>query len=124
MVLKTTIDDSIKQEGAFKCDQYFTFDFNLNRRLSDKELTLIEQQVNQLINKKHRVFTKLMTLEQANKASVIGHFDHVYKKINQKLRVVHIGDINKELCGGTHVKNTSEIEQFKIINYDHRSANS
>ena len=55
-----------------------------------------------------------MNLEDAKKMHAQAHFENVYKKINELLRVVIMGDITSEICGGTHVKNLSDIYPSKI----------
>lgn len=114
--LKNIIDENIKQMGAFKSPEKLTFDFQLDYKLSNEQLENIEKWVNDYINKNYEVDVLFMNLEEAKSKNVIGYFDDVYKKISGPLRVIKIGDKSMELCGGTHVKNTSDIEEFKIIN--------
>jgi alanyl-tRNA synthetase len=64
-VLNKNIDSSIKQEGAFKTDTYFTFDFKLNRKLSEKELELVEKKVNEIIEQSHDVCTTIKSHDEA-----------------------------------------------------------
>jgi len=123
-VMNKYIDSSIKQEGAFKNDCYFTFDFKLNRRLNDDELKLIEVHVNEVIAAGNEVSTSLENLEEVDSQNTVGHFTDKYKKINGKLRVVEIKNVNRELCGGTHVCNTKDIEKFIIAEYTPKGTNS
>ncbi len=114
--LKNIIDNNIKQRGAFKSPEKLTFDFHLDYKLSDEQLIQIENWVNQYIKMNHNVEVLHMSLDEAKSNNVIGYFDDVYKKINGLLRVIKIGDKSIELCGGTHVNNTKDIEEFKILN--------
>lgn len=114
--LKNIIDENIKQKGAFKSPEKLTFDFQLDYKLSDQQLLNIENWVNEYIQKQHHVDVLFMNLDEAKANNVIGYFEDVYKKINGPLRVIRIGDKSIELCGGTHVNNTSDIEEFRIIN--------
>ncbi|MDE7433870.1 MAG: hypothetical protein K2M43_01905, partial [Mycoplasmoidaceae bacterium] len=49
--------------------------------------------------------------------NAVGHFEDVYKKVGNNLRVVKMGDITSDICGGTHVSSTKDIEQFKIVKF-------
>jgi alanyl-tRNA synthetase len=116
-VLNKNIDSSIKQEGAYKTDSYFTFDFKLNRRLSEQEIELVQEKVNEIINEEHEVCTAVKKHEEAINNETVGHFTNVYKKIKDGLRVVSIKGVNDEICGGTHVNNTKDIQKFIISEY-------
>jgi alanyl-tRNA synthetase len=117
LALNSSIDKSIRQEGAFKTDAYFTFDFKFNRKLTEEEIKSVEKQVNEYINSHSSVVTNLRSYEEALDSGCVGHFTEVYKKIKGKLRVVSLGNFNHEICGGTHVKNTGDIENFMISEY-------
>jgi len=109
--LKTIIGNSVTQKGSnVDCDQ-FTFDFNLNRPVSTDEKIAIENFVNQMINKKIKTQIQEMSLEEARKTGAEMLFGEKY---DQEVRVVSL-DNSVELCGGTHVNNSDEIEIFKII---------
>lgn len=115
--LKTNVDKNIKQEGAFKSPDKVTFDFQHHQKLTDNQLQQIEDWVNNVIEAKIPVEVLNMTLEEAQQSGATAYFGEVYKKIKGLLRVIKMGDKSMELCGGTHVKNTSDIETFRIINY-------
>ncbi len=109
------IDSSIKQEGAFKSPEKVTFDFQYHKKITKDDIKKIENVINGLINDSISSEILFLELEEAKKLGAMAYFEDVYKKIKGKLRVVKIGDISIELCGGTHVNNTKEIESFKII---------
>lgn len=111
------IDSSIKQEGAFKSPEKVTFDFQYHNKLSSDQLELIESSINIIINKSIPVDFLSLSLEEAKAIGAMAYFEEVYKKIKGNLRVVKMSNESTEICGGTHVKNTNEIQQFKIINY-------
>jgi alanyl-tRNA synthetase len=109
--LKEVLGDSISQKGSNVDAQSFTFDFNFNRAMSEQEIKKVEDLVNEKIKSKSDVETKLMNLEEAKNSGAEALFGEKY---DEKVRVVSMAN-SVELCGGTHVKNVSEIEIFKII---------
>lgn len=115
--LKKFISSNIKQQGAFKSPQKLTFDFQHHEKVNDEILDKIENWINNVIKDKIDVQVLMMTLEEAQKNNAAAYFEDMYKKISGLLRVIKIGDKSIELCGGTHVKNTNDIEQFAIIDY-------
>lgn len=123
-VLKKNISESIKQEGAYKSPEKVTFDFYYHKKLSIEEIKKIEDSIKKIINQKIPVTVFEKTIEEAKKMGALAYFENVYKKISGKLRVIKMGDASTEICGGTHVKNTSEIEDFKIIKLDSKGSGS
>jgi alanyl-tRNA synthetase len=105
------LGNSISQKGSNVDAESFTFDFNFNRAMNVKEIAKVENLVNGWIAKKSAVDTNLMNLEKARESGAEALFGEKY---DSQVRVVSIGE-SVELCGGTHVKNTAEIEIFKII---------
>ncbi|MEG2463913.1 MAG: alanine--tRNA ligase [Malacoplasma sp.] len=120
--LKKTISESIKQEGAFKSSEKVTFDFNYSKKITINELFEIEKEIKRIIDSKINVETLHKDIDEAKKVGALAYFENVYKKIQGKLRVVKMGDYSIEICGGTHVKNTSEVEDFKIIKLDSKGS--
>ena len=112
--LKIHADPNIKQQGSLITNIKASFDFNYSQKLTDKQLEIIENQINNWIKSNFIVTTKLMTFNDAIKFGAIGYFEKVYEKIKTKLRVVIIDKITSEICAGTHVKSLSEIGQFLI----------
>ncbi|WP_027123972.1 alanine--tRNA ligase [Mycoplasmoides pirum] len=113
--LKKVISESIKQEGAFKNAQKATLDFTHPSKLTDDQLELIEKEIRKVIAAKIPVEIIYTDLEGSKKLNAIAYFDDEYKK-HDKLRVIKISDYSVELCGGTHVNNTYEIENCFITN--------
>ena len=122
--LQSVISDSIHQEGASKNSQRLTFDFTYQSKLTKEQLNRIENKVNEFIYSKQEVITKMMTLNDAKNMHAQAYFEKIYEKINGLLRVVIMGDITSEVCGGTHVKNLSDIEQFMIIKFETKGSGS
>lgn len=106
-VLKEHID----QKGSFVDDNYLRFDFAFSRKLSDEELRLVEEEVNDKIAEGISEITEVLPLEEAKKRGAEMEFSEKY---GEKVRVVEFGGFSKEFCGGTHVKNTSDIGIFAI----------
>ncbi|MGL4950611.1 MAG: alanine--tRNA ligase-related protein, partial [Mycoplasma sp.] len=122
--LKVLVDKNIKQEGAFKSPEKVTFDFQYHEKLSENKIKEIESWVNKVISDSLDVDFLELTLEEAQAIGAAAYFEDVYKKIKGKLRVVKMQEVSCELCGGTHVHNTNEIEEFKIISLFSRAAGS
>ena len=122
--LKNEIHESIKQEGALKTPQKVTFDFSYNKKLDLDEILKLEKNIKDVIKSSVASKTYLKTLDEAQQMGALAYFDDVYKKIKTKLRVVQLGDKSIEICGGTHVSNTKDIEDFKIIKLDSKGSGS
>ena len=110
----------VAQKGSLVTDEKLRFDFSHPKPINETELCDIENEVNYRIYCNENVDTEIMTPGEAIKIGAIALFGEKY---GDEVRVASIGessDIEKkawsiELCGGTHVKNTSEISSFKII---------
>lgn len=113
--LKLHVNQDIKQEGSLITNTKASFDFNYSQKLTDKQLEIIENQINDWIKSNFVVTTKLMTFDEAIKFGAIGYFEKVYEKVKTKLRVVIIDKITSEICAGTHVNSLGEIGQFRIL---------
>ena len=110
--LKEVLGDHVNQAGSEVHDDYMRFDFTHFKAISHEELKKIEELVNQKISESLKVTTEIKNLQDAYKTGAIGLFEEKY---GDTVRIVSMGDFSTELCGGTHVSNTSEIEMFKIL---------
>ncbi len=117
--LKLILGNSISQKGSNVDADYFTFDFNFNRGMSVEEVSHTEDLVNFYIAQNSQSKTEIMALEKAREQGAEALFGEKY---DSEVRVVSMGNDEEkkspysiELCGGTHVKSTGEIEFFKII---------
>lgn len=110
--LKTVLGNHINQAGSLVTDKRLRFDFTHFEAISHEDLMKIENLVNKAIFDSYKVVTIETELEKANEMGAIGLFEDKYKDI---VRVVNMGDYSIELCGGTHVSNTSQIMMFKIL---------
>ncbi|GLT42996.1 hypothetical protein SLA2020_169730 [Shorea laevis] len=110
--LKKVISQEISQAGSLVAFDRLRFDFNFHRALHDDELKEIEELINRWIEDSTLLQTKVMPLTDAKEAGAIAMFGEKY---GEEVRVVEVPGVSMELCGGTHVSNTSEIRVFKII---------
>ncbi|KAH6777098.1 Alanyl-tRNA synthetase [Perilla frutescens var. frutescens] len=110
--LKKVVGQETSQAGSLVAFDRLRFDFNFNRPLRENELVEIESLINQWIGEATLLETKVMALTDAKKAGAIAMFGEKY---GEQVRVVEVPGVSLELCGGTHVANTSEIRGFKII---------
>ena len=109
--LKRVLGDHVSQAGSFVSDEYVRFDFTHFEKISEAQLKEVESLVNRFISQKDDVVIELMDLESAKKTKATALFDEKYGDI---VRVVTMGEVSKEFCGGCHVANTSELGVFKI----------
>ncbi|SJZ90749.1 alanine--tRNA ligase [Anaerorhabdus furcosa] len=109
--LRKVVGTHIAQAGSYVCADYARFDFTHFEKLSDEQLRKIEQEVNAMIMHDNPVITEVLTIDDAKNSGAIALFDEKY---GDTVRVVSMGDVSKEFCGGTHVSNTQEIGVFKI----------
>jgi alanyl-tRNA synthetase len=100
------------QKGSSVDSKRLRFDFTYFEQLNSLQLRDIEHVVNQQIRANLKVTTKIMDINAAKNEGAIALFDEKY---GDQVRVIYMGDFSKELCGGTHVKETGTIGLFKII---------
>ncbi len=111
--LKKFIGDSVSQAGSYVDEFRTRFDFHFGRALTADELMNIEREMNDEIGRWEKVTKMEMPLKEAQELGAIGLFTEKY---GERVRVVSIGQhYSVELCGGTHVSNTSEVGIAKII---------
>jgi len=111
--LKKIIGQQIAQSGSLVLSDRLRFDYNQYNPLSDKQIELVEDMVNDIIlqNLPVNIYNNV-PIKEAKKMGATALFKEKYGKL---VRVVDISGISIELCGGTHVKRTGDIGLFKII---------
>ena len=110
--LKMVLGSHVEQKGSLVTPDRLRFDFAHFQAMTAEELRQVEDMVNHEIEQALEVSTDIMSLEEAKKTGAMALFDEKY---GESVRVVSMGEFSKELCGGTHVKNTAEIKNFKIL---------
>ncbi|MCF6465665.1 alanine--tRNA ligase [Clostridium sp. Cult2] len=110
--LKEVLGEHVNQAGSIVLPNRLRFDFTHYEGVKDEDLKQIENIVNERILDSLEVKTNEMTLKESEELGIVGLFEDKYKDF---VRVIQMGDYSKELCGGTHVNNTSNIGLFKII---------
>ncbi len=102
----------VRQAGSLVEEDRLRFDFTHFSKLTENELSEVEETVNLWVLENYPVVTRVMSLDEAMKSGAIAVFDERYSDV---VRVVSMGDVSMELCGGTHVRHTGEIGLFKIV---------
>ncbi|MFP3011993.1 MAG: alanine--tRNA ligase [Rickettsia sp.] len=110
-VLHEVLGKHVTQKGSLVAPTYLRFDISHSKAVTNEEITLIEDKVNEIIRDNHEVDTTLMTTEDAVKQGAMALFGEKY---DSEVRVVKMGETSLELCGGTHVRRTGDIGCFKI----------
>ena len=110
--LKMVLGSHVEQKGSLVTPERLRFDFAHFSPMTAEELEKVEQIVNEQIQAAIPVVTDVMGIEDAKKTGAMALFGEKY---GESVRVVSMGDFSKELCGGTHVANTSNILTFKIV---------
>ena len=106
-ILGTHVD----QKGSYVDENYLRFDFSSLEKLSDEQLKAIEKEVNEKILEAIPEITEVLPIEEAKKRGAEMEFAEKY---GETVRVVEFGEYSREFCGGTHVKNSSDIGLFVL----------
>ena len=110
--LKEVLGAHVEQKGSYVDPYRLRFDFSHFQAMTADELRQVEDMVNQKIEEAIPVVTEVMSLDAAKKTGAMALFGEKY---GEEVRVVEMGEFSRELCGGTHVSNTAEIKNFKIL---------
>ena len=110
--LRHVLGSHVQQKGSLVNPERARFDFAHGQPVSAAELAEVERLVNQAILANHEVKAELMNQDDALKAGAMALFGEKYGDV---VRVLSMGDVSIELCGGTHVGRTGDIGLFKVV---------
>ena len=115
--LRRHLGEHISQKGSLVAPDKLRFDISHNKQISNKDIELIEREINNKIRGNYEVLTDIMTIDDAQQMGALALFGEKY---GEKVRVVKMENNDKdkysiELCGGTHVSRTGDIGLFKIL---------
>ena len=111
-VLREVLGEHVKQAGSLVAPDRLRFDFSHFAALSQQELRRIEVMANERVRGDYPVESKVMGFQEAVRSGALAFFDDKY---GDQVRVVRIGDFSKELCGGTHCRETGEVGIVRLI---------
>jgi len=117
--LKSVVNESVGQKGSLVAFNKLRFDFNSSNPISKDQISKIETLVNSWIMENHVLQIKNMSKSEALEKGAVAMFGEKY---DDEVRVVNVPGVSMELCGGTHVRTTSELGSFKIISEEGISA--
>lgn len=122
--LRKVLGEHVSQKGSNITVERLRFDFSHDKKLTEGEIKKVEDMINAQIKKALPVSYEIMTLDEARKEGALAFFGEKYA---EKVKVYTIGDpkgewFSKEVCGGPHVENTSELGHVRIIKEEAASA--
>lgn len=117
--MRRLIGSHISQKGANITSERLRFDIASPEKFTEEQLKAVEVMVNEQIQAKLPVHFEEMSVEEAEKVGATGVFKDRYGEV---VKVYFMGDFSKEICGGPHVDNTSELGHFKIIKEESSSS--
>ena len=117
--LKQILGNHVSQKGSNINEERLRFDFSHPEKLTEEQKKLVEDFVNEIIDKDVIITMEEMSLDEAREQQADGVFDDKY---SEKVKVYTIGEYSKEICGGPHVKTTGELGRFKIVKEGSSSA--
>ena len=110
--LRDVLGTHVEQAGSYQDAGRTRFDFSHFQAMTAEEIAKVEKEVNEKISEQIPVITEVLSVEDAKKTGAMALFGEKY---GDTVRVVEMGEYSKEFCGGTHVKNTGDIQFFKIL---------
>jgi len=110
--LRQVLGEHVKQSGSYVGPDRLRFDFSHHQPMTEEEISKVEELVNAEILNRRDVVTDEMDIDEAKKSGAMALFGEKY---GDKVRVVSVPGFSKELCGGTHVDNVSEIGPFIVV---------
>ena len=109
--LKRVLGDHVHQAGSLVEPDRLRFDFTHFEGITPEQLTEIDKLINDAILEGYPVVTEILPIEEAKRKGAVAIFGEKY---GETVRVVEMGDVSMEFCGGTHVDNTAKVGPFRI----------
>ena len=114
--LQKVLGDHVEQAGSYVGNDRLRFDFNNSQAMTAEEISKVEEMVNDVVLQALPVETKVLAIEEAKKLGATAIFGEKYGAV---VRVVAVGGFENpfdlEFCGGTHLTNSAQIGQFRIV---------
>ena len=117
--LKKMFGPQVIQKGSNITPERLRFDFNLDHKMTSEEIAELEAFVNKAIERAIDVTCEELTVKEAKESGAHGIFDDKY---GEKVKVYTIGDVDRQICGGPHAKNTADLHHFKIVKEESSSS--
>ncbi len=118
-MLQDTLSSNIHQAGSYVDDERLRFDFVYTGKITDDNITLVEDKVKEFVTNNYKTNIMEKTLDEAKEMGAMALFSDKYKDV---VRVVQIGS-SIELCGGTHIECTDEVKNFAILGVESKGSN-
>lgn len=118
--LQDLLGDNVHQAGSKVDEKHFRFDFVFHGKLSDQKIIEVEEKANNRVAKKVDTKIEYMKLDEAKSKGAMALFEDKYDDV---VRVVTMDD-SIELCGGTHVKNTGDVEKIAILSIENKGSDT
>jgi len=110
--LQKILGPHVRQSGSAVDSERLRFDFNHFSAMTAEEIEDVEDFVNRTVIENHQATITENSLEEARKMGAMSLFDEKY---SDRVRMIKMGDVSLELCGGTHVSSTGNIGLFRIL---------
>jgi alanyl-tRNA synthetase len=117
--LRQVLGEHVYQRGSNINAERLRFDFSHPDKMTEEQLKKVEEIVNQKIKENIPVVCQEMSLEEAKKKKIMGIFEDKY---GDKVKTYSMAEFSKEICGGPHANNTSELGEFKITKEESSAA--
>jgi len=122
--LRMVLGTEVSQKGSNITSERLRFDFSWPDKMTPEQIKKVEDIINEQIGKNLPVTLEELTVEEAKNSGALGFFEHKY---GERVKVYTVGKnttdyYSKEICGGPHVNNTSELVHFKILKEEACSA--
>ncbi|MDI9461492.1 MAG: alanine--tRNA ligase [Saccharofermentanales bacterium] len=110
--LRQVLGEQVHQAGSYVEADYLRFDFTHQGPLTPEQRDTVEWLVNEAIDKDFAITAELVPLAEATTAGALALFDEKY---TDPVRMIRIGDFSLELCGGTHLSHSGQVQIFALL---------